>query len=107
MTGRQAGLAELAALLSRRIAEGRFEPARDALADYCRKLHDTAACLPPGDLRQQRLYSEFRDLFEETRRQVLAGRAHLALRLARLPPTDGSLPYTAASAPRRTWEYLG
>ena len=46
-----------------------------------------------------------RRLLEETRRRVLAGRAHAFVRLARLPKV---LPlYREPCPPRHTWEYSG
>jgi hypothetical protein len=51
------------------------------------------------------LEDEWRRLLEETRRRVLAGRAHAAARLARLPKI---LPlYREPCSPRHTWEYSG
>jgi hypothetical protein len=95
----------LAGRLRAQVAEGRYGEAQLALQEYCRALRKTAAGLPRGDPRLPRLEDEWRRLLEETRRRVLAGRAHAAARLARLPKI---LPlYREPCSPRHTWEYSG
>ena len=96
-------LSEYATRLRRLVAEQRYEEARQALAEYGRALEQALGNLPPGDPRAFELAGEWRDLFEAAHRRVLAGRAHAAARLARLP----HLRRFAAEFPRRTWELLG
>lgn len=104
----KAGPAELGALadgLRTQVAEGRYREAQDALTEYCRVLQKTVADLPPGDPGVRRLEDEWQRLQAETRRGVLAGRAHAGARLARLPKL---LPlYCEPSLPRHTWECSG
>lgn len=88
-----------------RVAEGRFLEARDALEEYCGALRKTAAGLPPGDPGLGLLEDEWRGLLEQTRRQVLAGRAHAAARLSRVP--KASRPYGEGPPPRSSWECSG
>jgi hypothetical protein len=105
-----AGDAELEALADRlraRVGERRYREAQDALAEYCRALRKTAAGLPRGDLRLRHLEVEWRGLAEETRRRVLAGRAHAAARLARVAQaSQRSQLYGASREPRHTWAWL-
>jgi hypothetical protein len=105
MKSGEAELDVLAGRLRARVAERRYGEAQLALQEYCRILRKTAAGLPPGDPRLGRLEDQWRRLRQETRRRVLAGRAHAAARLARLPKV---LPlYREPSLPRHTWEYSG
>jgi hypothetical protein len=105
MKSGQAELEALAGLLRARVAEGRYREAQHAFQEYCRALRKAVASLPPGDPGLGRLKGEWQRLLEETRRRVLAGRAHAAARLARLPKL---LPlYREPCLPRHTWEYSG
>ncbi|HUD99931.1 MAG TPA: hypothetical protein VMR62_10180 [Bryobacteraceae bacterium] len=105
MTAGQAKLEDLAARLRAQVSERRYREAQEALDEYCRVLRQTAAALPRGNLR--RLQDEWRRLAEETRRQVLAGRAHAGARLAKLAQlSQGSRFYGAARDTRRTREWL-
>lgn len=79
----------LAGCLRDRVAQGRYREAERALADYCAALMQAAAGLAPGDPGLGVLEAEWRGLAEETRRRVLAGRAHAASRLAKLAQTPG------------------
>ena len=98
-------LEALAGRLRSRVAEGRYREAQDALQEYCRALRITAAGLPSGDPGLRRLEDEWQRLQDETRRRVLAGRAHAGARLARRPRP---LPlFSEPSLPRHTWEYSG
>lgn len=104
------GEAELGVLASRlraRVAEGRYWEARGALWEYCQALREAAAALPRGDPGLRRLEDEWRGLAEQTRRQVLVGRAHAGVRLARLAQT-ATRPsyYSEVLQPRRTLECL-
>ena len=104
----KAGAAELESLAGRlraRVAEGRYPEAQRVLAEYCRTLRNTVAGLPPGDPALGRLEDQWRRLAEETRRRVLAGRAHAAARLVRLPKRPPR--YGEPSPPRHTWEFSG
>jgi hypothetical protein len=95
----------LAGRLRARVAEGRYGEAQLPLQEYCRVLRKTAGGLPSGDPGLGRLEDDWRRLLEETRRRVLAGRAHAFVRLARLPKV---LPlYREPCPPRHTWEYSG
>ena len=96
-------LTEYATRLRRLVGEQRYEEARQALADYGSALERALGNLPPGDPRAFELARDWRELFEAAHRRVLAGRAHAAARLARLPHLRGF----AAELPRRTWELLG
>ena len=105
MKASQKELDAVAGRLRARVAEGRYGEAQGALQEYCRALRKTAGGLPSGDPGLGRLEDEWRRLLEETRRRVLAQRAHAAARLARLPKV---LPlYREPCLPRHTWEYSG
>ena len=86
------------------VAQKRYAEAQECFDLYCRDFKDTLRHLAPGDPRIRHLEDEWRRLMEQTRRRVLAGRAHAAARLARLPRRRL---YSAAATPRRTWEILG
>ncbi|HTT62623.1 MAG TPA: hypothetical protein VMG35_12300 [Bryobacteraceae bacterium] len=105
MSETSAALEVLAARLRSLAAEGRYAEAQLAFEDYCRALQENLAGLPPGDPRWRRLEAGWRRLLDETRRLVLAGRAHAGVRLARLPRAAPR--YGDAPRPRRTWEYSG
>ena len=100
------GELECAANLVRaRVAERRFSEARAALQEYCRLLRNTAAGLPPGDPRLERLQDDWRKLWDETSHRVLAGRAHAAARLAHLSrPTPL---YNEPCPPPHSWACTG
>ena len=106
----KAGAADLEILAGRlraRVAEGRYPEARGVLREYCLALRKTVAGLPRGDPGRCRLEDDWRRLAEETRRRVLAGRAHAGARLARLAQApSGSRFYGDGLPPRRTWEWL-
>ncbi len=105
MTAGQTELEDLAARLRARVSERRYREAQEALDEYCRVLRQTAAAQPPGDLR--RLQDEWRRLAEETRRRVVAGRAHAGERLTKLARlSQGSRFYGPGRDTRRTWEWL-
>ena len=107
MKSGEAELDVLAGRLRARVAEGRYAEAQAVLRDYCGALRKTAAGLPRGDARLARLEHDWERLAEETRRRVLAGRAHAGARLARLAQTpSGSRFYGDGLPPRRTWEWL-
>jgi|HubBroStandDraft_4_1064222.scaffolds.fasta_scaffold03125_3 hypothetical protein len=107
MKNQETELEALAGRLRVRVAQGRYPEAQGALHEYCQALRKTVATLPRGDPGLGRLEDAWRRLAEETRRQVLAGRAHAGARLARLaqmlphPRSYGDVPL-----PRRTWEWL-
>ena len=100
-------LEALAHQLRARVAERRYREAQEALLEYCKALRKTVAGLPRGDPCSHRLEDEWRRLAEQTRRGVLAGRAHAAARLARLAQTlPGSRLYEGGREARRTREWL-
>ncbi|MGC9949458.1 MAG: hypothetical protein ABSF64_24085 [Bryobacteraceae bacterium] len=105
-----AGAAELEVLAGRlraRVAEGRYAEAQAVLRDYCGALRKTAAGLPRGDARLARLEHDWERLAEETRRRLLAGRAHAGARLARLARMAKRSQFYGDRPPaRRTWEWL-
>ena len=98
-------LTEYATRLRRLVGEQRYDEARQALADYGRALEQTLGRAPPGDPHVLQMAGEWRQLMENARRRVLAGRAHLAARLARLPPLRSY--YNSQSPPPHTWELMG
>jgi hypothetical protein len=105
MKSSETELGVLAGRLRARVAERQYGEAQGALQEYCRVLRKTAGGLPSGDPRLGRLEEDWQRLLEETRRRVLAQRAHAAARLARLPKV---LPlYREPCLPRHTWEYSG
>jgi hypothetical protein len=104
MTAAEAELQDLAARLRARVGEGRYGEAHRALEEYCQALRKIVAALPGGDPRRGRLQDDWLRLAEETRRRVLAGRAHAAAGLARLPKRP--LGYGCGSRPRHTWACL-
>jgi len=93
----------LAARLKARAAEGQFAEAQRALEAYSRAVVILRGSLARGDPGIRKLERQAMELLEETRRQVVQGRAHAAVRRARLrtPATF------AADIPRHTWEILG
>jgi hypothetical protein len=95
---------ELAAALQRLAAEGRFEETRRCLEAYGQAVEKALLELPKGDARIRQLEGEWRQTIEVTRRRVLAGRAHAAARLARLPRWRGA--YAETATPRPTWQCL-
>jgi hypothetical protein len=102
MKGTEPELSTLAGRLRTLAAEGRYAEAQGCFEAYCHALARAIAGLPPGDPSLRRLEDEWQRLLDETRRRVLAGRAHAGARLARLP----KLPplYSEPSPPRHTWE---
>jgi hypothetical protein len=106
MKASQAELEALAGRLRTQVAEGRYPVAQGALQEYCRALRKTVAGLPPGDPGLRCLEDEWQRLLDETRRRVLAGRAHACARLVRLPKPLPNY-YSASSLPRHTWECSG
>ena len=93
----------LAARLRARVAERSYAGAQQALWEYCQAIREAAHGLAPGDPALQRLAAEWAQIFEEVRRQVLAGRSHAAARLARLPRFPQ--PY-GGQPPRQRWRYF-
>jgi hypothetical protein len=98
-------LAGTADRLEALVARGCYGEAQACFDGYCRDLKETLRRLPPGDPRLRQMEGEWRRLLDRMRRRVLAGRAHAAARLARLP-RRGRL-YSAVPPRRRTWELLG
>jgi len=98
-------LAGIAQRLEVLVAQRRYGEAQACFDEYSRDLQATLLRLPHGDPRFREIEEDWHKLIERTRRRVLTGRAHLAARLARLPRRR--LSYSAARAPRRTWELLG
>jgi hypothetical protein len=104
----EAGLEALAERLRDRVAEGRYRAAQSALAEYCGALRKKAGSFAPGDPGLIRLQNEWMRLAEDTRRRVLAGRAHAGARLARLSQTPQRIrSYDQDPPARRTCEWLG
>ncbi len=101
MSGAGPQLESLAAGLRSLVAQGRYPEAHRAWEDYCRAL----AALAPGHPAIRELERGFRELFAETRRRVLAGRAQAAVRLSRLPRP--ARPYGGGDAAPSTWRYFG
>lgn len=86
------------------VAQGSYREAEVCFDEYCRMFKAAVQSLAPGDPRLRQMEIEWRRLYEQTRQQVLAGRAHAASRLERLRrPTS----YFSAAAPPPTWELLG
>jgi hypothetical protein len=107
MTAHELELEALEVCLRARVAEGRYGPAHDVLRQYCGTLRKAAAGLARGDPRLGRLEKDWRRLASDMRRQLLAGRAHAGVRLARLAQaSQGPRRYGAGGSPRRTWEWL-
>jgi hypothetical protein len=90
--------------LRRLVAAGRYREAQAEFEAYASGVAESLAGLSPGDPRAARLQDEYRRLLLDTRRRVLAGRAHAAGRLARLAGVRQ--PYAAPAAPRRSWQYF-
>jgi hypothetical protein len=105
MTAGESELDALAAGLRARLAERRYGEAQRALQEYCRVLRHTVAGLPSGDPGVRRLEAEWQRLRDDTRRRLLAGRAHAAARLGRLSQVRPL--YREPSPQRHTWEYTG
>ena len=70
--------------IERLVAEGRYAEAERVFAAYCRTLEEILRGLAAGDPRIRQMEDEWNRLLGHTRRQVLAGRAHAAMRLADL-----------------------
>jgi hypothetical protein len=87
------------------VAQGRYGEAQACFDAYCRDIKEALRRLPRGDPRLSQIEGEWRRRMEQTRRRVLAGGAHAAARLARLPRRRRV--YNVAPSPRRTWELLG
>ena len=105
MTSDNAELEFLAARVRARVAEGRYVEAQGALRNYCDALRKTAAAWPSGDPGLRGLQKDWQRLHDETRRRVLAQRAHACARLALLPKF--SQLYGDSPQPRRTWQCSG
>lgn len=95
----------LASRLRARVAEGRYPEAQQALGEYCREIRATLGGLPPGDPGLRLLQHEWQRLYDETRRRVLAKRAHACERLAQLPKFPRL--YGDDPQPRHTWQCSG
>lgn len=100
-----AGLDTCAGLVQRAVAHAQYTEARRALEEYGRAAAAELAGMSPGDPRIRRIEIEWRRLLDETRRQVLAGRAQMAVRLARL--SQAAPRYGGSPGIRHTWECLG
>jgi hypothetical protein len=98
-------LAGTAEHLEALVARGLYGEAQACFDAYCRDLKETLRRLPHGDPRLRQMEVEWRRLLNRMRRRVLAGRAHAAARLARLPRRRPL--YSCVPAPRRTWQILG
>ena len=86
------------------VTEGEYAGAQQLLESYCRAFAEELKGRTPGDPAIRQLEREWRELVDDTRRRVLAGRAHTAVRLARLltaPPVYG---YRGEAG--HTWQYL-
>jgi hypothetical protein len=105
MSVAESELAGTAGRLEAMVAQGRYGEAQACFDAYCRDLKETLRSLPHGDPRLRQMQDEWRRLLDRMRRRVLVGRAHAAVRLARLPHPRRV--YSAVSAPRRTWQILG
>jgi hypothetical protein len=105
MSTTESELAGTADLLGALVNQRRYGEAQACFNTYCRDLKEIVWRLPAGDPRLREMEAEWRRLLEQTRRQVLVGRAHAAARLARLPRPRRV--YRAVPAPRRTWQILG
>jgi hypothetical protein len=105
MSTTESELAGTADLLGALVAQRRYGEAQACFDTYCRDFKEIVRRLPAGDPRLRQMEAEWRRLLEQTRRQVLIGRAHAAARLARIPKRRRL--YSAVPAPRRTWQILG
>jgi hypothetical protein len=101
----EAALAGTAERLRALVAEGRYGEAQDCFNEYCGDFKEILRGLPPGDPRLRQMESEWRRLLEQTRRRVVAGRAHAAARLARLARRHR--PYAVTPRCAGNWELLG
>jgi hypothetical protein len=107
MKANPAELEALAGRLRASVAAGRYREAQETLQEYCRALRKAVAGLPPGDARLHSLEDEWRLLLDQTRRRVLAGRAHAAARLRRLAPSPARPRFGFDGLqPRHTREWL-
>ena len=98
-------LSALADRLRALVAEERYAEAQCVFTGYCLELRKKLAGMPQGDPQLRPLEGEWQGVLDETRRRVLAGRAHAGARLARLPKI---LPlYREGSLPHHTWECSG
>jgi hypothetical protein len=105
MSTTESELAGTADLLGALVNQRRYGEAQACFDTYCRDLKEIVWRLPAGAPPHPAKEAEWRRLLEQTRRQVLVGRAHAAARLARLPRPRRV--YRAVPAPRRTWQILG
>jgi len=86
------------------VATGRYAEASGLLEECGRALDRMVRELQPGDPCGAELVAEWRRILEDLRRRVLAGRSHLAARLAGLPKLGG---YVPEPWHRRTFELIG
>jgi hypothetical protein len=86
------------------VGAGRYGEAQAVFEEYCRGLAELLSGLPPGDARAAQLRSGWQELLVETRRRVLAGRAHAAVRRGRLPVSAPS--YAEPPEARHSWQIL-
>jgi len=86
------------------VAQRRYAEALPVFESYCQTLAEVVTSLPPRDPRIRQSEEHWRNLLNQTRRRVLAGRAHAAARLARLVQPRPT--YDGRRAGQRTWQYL-
>jgi hypothetical protein len=98
-------LDECARRVQRLVAEGRYAEAQGAFEAYCSVMSAVLARLPTADPRWRSIKEDWQNLFDRTRCNVLAGRAHAAARLLRLPKVRGS--YGDVPPGRPTWQCSG
>jgi len=99
-------LAEAVARLRKAIESEAYPEARTTLLDLRERLDEALRGLPAADPQAGQLLREAGALLAWARRTVLAGRAHAAIRLARLRPLPAA--YRAAPAgPRHSWKFEG
>ena len=99
-----AALSTHAGQFERLVAEGRYDEAQRVFEAYCRILDEVLRGVPAGDPRIRQMEEEWNRLVDDTRRRVLAGRAHAALRLGLLSPHRQL--YGQPLLARHTWQCL-
>jgi hypothetical protein len=106
MKPNNAELEMLAGRLRLSVEEARYGDSQLALAEYAGALRKVAAGLSPGDPGLRQLEEECLSLLEQSRRQVLVGRAHAGARLARLE-RDARLSQSYGDGPslRSNWQW--
>ena len=104
MIPRPAALSTRARQIEDLVVEGRYAEAQRVFEAYCRMLEQILHALPAGDPRIRQMEDEWNRLLDNTRRRVLAGRTHAAMRLALLSPHRQL--YGQPPAARHTWQCL-